>query len=59
MDERIRTAILYELSHQVEVNAELEVRQDGDHLVVHGPVDVDAILMSVAGSVARDPWHQS
>jgi len=55
MEEQIRAAIVEELTRQAEISAELEVRQDGDRLVVNGPIDIDAIIMVVAGSVAGGP----
>lgn len=55
MEEQIRAAIIDELKRQAEISRELEVRQDGDRLMVEGPIDVDAIVMVVAGSVAGGP----
>lgn len=55
MEELIRGAIVDELKRQAETSQELEVRQDGDRLVVDGPIDVDAIVMVVAGSIAGGP----
>lgn len=55
MEEQLRVAIIEELKRQAEADQELEVRQDGDRLTVEGPIDVDAIVMVVAGSIAGGP----
>lgn len=55
MEEQIRVAIIDELRRQAEIGRELELRQDGDRIVVDGPIDVDAIVMVVAGSIAGGP----
>jgi hypothetical protein len=55
MEDQIREAIIDELKRQAEIIAELEVRKDGDRVVVNGPIDIDALVMVVAGSVAGGP----
>ncbi|WP_375260847.1 hypothetical protein [Palleronia sp.] len=55
MEEQLRAAIIDEMKRQAEGRDDLEVRQEGDSVVVHGPIDVDAIVMVVAGSVAGGP----
>lgn len=55
MEDQIRAAIVDELKRQAATRAELEVREEGDRLVVDGPIDVDAVVMVVAGSIAGGP----
>ena len=55
MEEKLRTAITDELRRQAEIDPELDVEQDGDRLVINGPIDLDALIMVIAGSVAGGP----
>lgn len=56
MEDQIRAAIVDELKRQAETAPELEVHhQDDDRFVINGPIDIDAIVMAVAGSVAGGP----
>ncbi len=55
MEDKVRAAIVDELERQAEETAELEVRMEGDTLVVQGPIDVDALVMVLIGSVAGGP----
>jgi hypothetical protein len=55
MEEQLRTAIIDELKRQAETSSGLTVREDDDRLIVEGPIDVDALVMVVAGSVAGGP----
>lgn len=48
-------AITDELRRQADIDPELDVQQDGDRLVVNGPIDLDALVMVIAGSVAGGP----
>ena len=55
MEDQLREAIIDELKRQAEISSELEMRQDGNRTVINGPIDVDAIVMVVAGSIAGGP----
>ena len=55
MEEKLRMAIIDELWDQAERDPELEVRQDADRLAVNGPIDLDALVIVIAGSVAGGP----
>lgn len=55
MEEKLRMAITDELRRQAEIDPELDVQQDGDRLVVNGPIDLDALVMVIEGSVAGGP----
>jgi hypothetical protein len=55
MEDQLREAIVDELKRQAEISPELEVRQDGERLVVDGPIDLEALVMVVAGTVAGGP----
>ncbi|WP_375263538.1 hypothetical protein [Palleronia sp.] len=55
MEEQLREAIIDELKRQAENSSELEIRQDGNRIVIIGAIDVDAIVMVVAGSIAGGP----
>jgi hypothetical protein len=55
MEDQLREAIVDELKRQAEISPELEVRQDGERLVVGGPIDLEALVMVVAGTVAGGP----
>ncbi len=55
MEEKVRAAIIDELKRQAAMDDGLTVSEAGDRLMVNGPVDVDAIVMVIAGSVAGGP----
>ncbi len=55
MEDQIRTAIIDELKRQAEGTSELDVRQVEDQLIVNGPIDLDALVMAVTGSLAGGP----
>jgi hypothetical protein len=55
MEDKIRTAIIEELRRQAAEEPEFEVDSEDDRLVVHGPIDLDALVMVVIGSVAGGP----
>ena len=55
MEEKVRAAIIDELTRQAEDAAELQVRVEGDRLIVQGPVDVDALVMVVLCLMAGGP----
>ena len=55
MEDQLKEAIIDELRRQAEISSELEMRQDDNRVVLNGPIDVDAIVMVVAGSIAGGP----
>jgi hypothetical protein len=55
MEDKVRNAIMEELRRQSAEGTGLEVSTDDDRLVVNGPVDLDALVMVVIGSVAGGP----
>ena len=55
MEDKIRRVIVEELLRQAAEDAALEVATQDDRLVVRGPVDLDALVMVVIGSVAGGP----
>lgn len=55
MEEKLRMAISDELRRQADIDPELNVQEDEDRLVVNGPIDLDALVMVIAGSVAGGP----
>lgn len=55
MEDKVREAIVEELTRQSQEEGGPEVRREGDRLVVRGPVDLDALVMVVIGSVAGGP----
>jgi hypothetical protein len=55
MEEKLRTAIIDELRRQAEIDRELDVQQDGDRLIINGSIDLDALTMVIADSVAGGP----
>lgn len=55
MEDKVRAAIIDELMRQAEIASGLEVRREGDNVVLRGPIDVDALVMVVIGSRAGGP----
>lgn len=55
MEEKLRMVIIDELWRQAERDPELDVQQDGDRLIVNGPINLDALVMVIAGSIAGGP----
>lgn len=55
MEEKIRGAIVEELLRQAAEEPGLEVGSQDDRLVIRGPIDLDALVMVVIGSVAGGP----
>lgn len=56
MEEKVRAAIIDELKRQAEIDPDkLEVTTNGDRVSVKGEVDVDALVMVIAGSIAGGP----
>ena len=55
MEDKVRAAIVDELTRQAEDAADFQVSVEGDRLIVQGPVDVDALVMVVVGSMAGGP----
>ena len=55
MEDKVRAAIIDELMRQAEDAADLQVSVEGDTLIVQGPIDVDALVMVVLGSMAGGP----
>jgi hypothetical protein len=54
--DNIREAIVDELHRQAE-NSEstLKVELAGEQLIIHGPVNIDDLVMVIAGSLAGGP----
>jgi hypothetical protein len=56
MDDILREAIVEELRRQADNSGgALKVEAGEDRLVVNGPVDLDDLVMVIAGSVAGGP----
>lgn len=55
MEDKVRTAIVEELRRQAAEGTGLEVGTEDDRLTVRGPVDLDALVMVVIGSMAGGP----
>jgi hypothetical protein len=55
MEDKVRGAIIDELKRQAELSGGPEVRSSEDQLVVNGPIDIDALVMVVIGSMAGGP----
>ncbi len=55
MEDKVRAAIVEELLRQAAEGSGLEVSTEGDVLDLRGPVDLDALVMVVIGSVAGGP----
>ena len=55
MEEKVRAPIIDELRRLAGDAADLQVRGDGNTLIVQGSIDVDCLAMAVFGSMAGDP----
>lgn len=55
IEDQVREALAQELNRQAEDCPELSLSSDGSRIVVHGPVDLDALAMVVVGAVAGGP----
>ena len=55
LEEKLREAIIGELKRQAADRPELLRVQDAGDLAVHGSIDLDALVMVIAGSVAGGP----
>ena len=55
MEDKIRTALVDELQRQAEDQDDLKVLLDGTTLIVHGPVDLDTLVVAIEGAVAGGP----
>ncbi|MCC8936264.1 hypothetical protein CI1B_47400 [Bradyrhizobium ivorense] len=55
LEEKLREAIIAELKRQAADRPELLRVQDAGDLAVHGSIDLDALVMVIAGSVAGGP----
>ncbi len=55
MEDKVRAAIVEELLRQAAEGSGLEVSTEGDVLDLRGPVDLDALVMVVIGSMAGGP----
>ncbi len=55
-ESQIREAIIGELERQAENSgSQLRVETGEDRVVIHGPVDLDDLVMVILGSVAGGP----
>lgn len=48
----IRTALIAELQRQAEDQEDLKVIVEGTTLIVHGPVDLGALVVAIEGAIA-------
>ena len=55
LDEKLKDAIVGELKRQAADKPQLLKVSDSQNLVVNGTIDLDALIMVVAGSVAGGP----
>ncbi|MGF6308803.1 hypothetical protein ABIB82_002440 [Bradyrhizobium sp. i1.8.4] len=55
LEEKLREAITGELKRQAANRPDLLRVQDAGELVVNGTIDLDALVMVIAGSVAGGP----
>ncbi len=56
MEKQIREAIIAELSRQAEARPQaLKVNRQGDRISVNGEINIDELVMVVAGSIAGGP----
>ncbi|MCC8972349.1 hypothetical protein [Bradyrhizobium brasilense] len=55
LEEKLRDAIVGELKRQAANRPELLRVQDAGDLAVHGRIDLDALVMVIAGAVAGGP----
>lgn len=57
VEDQVRNAILAELARQAEIapSGGLTVEAGDDKVTIHGPVDLDDLVMVVMGSIAGGP----
>lgn len=55
LDEKLKEAIVDELKRQAADKPQLLSVNDSQDLIVNGKIDVDALIMVVAGSIAGGP----
>ncbi|CAA9396673.1 MAG: hypothetical protein AVDCRST_MAG15-760 [uncultured Rubellimicrobium sp.] len=55
MEEKVRNAIIEELTRQSAEMPDLKLRVAEPGVIVHGPVDLDALVMVVLGAMAGGP----
>ena len=55
MEEKVRNAIIEELTRQAAEAPDLNLRVEDPGIIVHGPVDLDALVMVVLGAMAGGP----
>lgn len=56
IQEHIRQAIIEELQRQADNSGgALTARMEGDKVMIEGPVDLDELIMVIAGSLAGGP----
>jgi hypothetical protein len=55
MEEKVRNAIIEELKRQAAETPDLSIDAEDDQLIVEGPIDLDALVMVVIGSLAGGP----
>ncbi|WP_194461728.1 hypothetical protein [Bradyrhizobium sp. CCBAU 53421] len=55
LEEKLREAIIGEMKRQAANRPELLRVHDAEDLTVHGSIDLDALVMVIAGSVAGGP----
>jgi hypothetical protein len=55
-EDHIRDAIIDELHRQAELSqGALQLEAKDDQLVIHGPVDLDDLIMVITGALAGGP----
>lgn len=56
LSEQLRSAIIDELKRQAEISQDgLTVEEGEDTVFVHGPIDIEDLVMVIAGSMAGGP----
>ena len=55
LEEKLKEAIVAELKRQAANNPQLLRVENSDGLVVNGKIDIDDLVMVIAGSVAGGP----
>lgn len=55
MEEKVRNAIIEELTRQAAETSDLKLRVEEPGVIIHGPVDLDALVMVVLGAMAGGP----
>jgi hypothetical protein len=55
LDEKLKEAIVGELKRQAADNSQALSVSESQDLVVNGKIDLDALIMVIAGSVAGGP----